>query len=248
MTMHTKRKQQPAMNFSSAVPYLFFLALIFYFNCVERSLMSPLLVSIQKEFQFSYALTTSLLVVRSFGLSISLFCNSFLATHFTHRSIVTASVFLAGASFSLLSLTTSYFQLQLGLLLFGLSAGMYFPSGMASIASLVQCKDYGKAISIHELAPNLAFITAPFIVELLLIITDWRGCLRYVGLALNVTGLRFCPLWERRGRQRDTTAICNAQATGDQTQSLDIFSSSRHHPFAGNCPILCPATLSGRSA
>ena len=191
MTMHTKRKQQPAMNFSSAVPYLFFLALIFYFNCVERSLMSPLLVSIQKEFQFSYALTTSLLVVRSFGLSISLFCNSFLATHFTHRSIVTASVFLAGASFSLLSLTTSYFQLQLGLLLFGLSAGMYFPSGMASIASLVQCKDYGKAISIHELAPNLAFITAPFIVELLLIITDWRGCLRYVGLASMLLACAF---------------------------------------------------------
>ncbi|WP_066854462.1 MFS transporter [Halodesulfovibrio spirochaetisodalis] len=181
--MQTNRPYQSALPFRTALPYLFLIALIFYFNCVERALLSPLLVSIQKEFNFSYTLTTSLLVARSLGLSVSLFSNSFLAVHFQHRHIITASVFFAGASFALLSITTTYTQLQLGLFLFGLSAGLYFPSGMTTLASLVEKNDLSKAFSIHELAPNLAFITAPFIAELLLNVTDWRGCMQYVGIA-----------------------------------------------------------------
>ena len=189
--MPTTQKRLEVLPFNSALPYLGLIALIFYFNCVERALLSPLLVSIQKEFQFSYTLTTSLLLVRSVGLSVSLFGNSFLAANFKHRHIITASVFLAGASFAMLSLTTTYLQLQIGLLLFGLSAGLYFPSGMAAIASIVDKKDYGKAVSIHELAPNLAFITAPFIVELMLGYTDWRGTLQYVGFASMLLAIFF---------------------------------------------------------
>ncbi|KAF1074732.1 nitrate/nitrite transporter [Halodesulfovibrio sp. MK-HDV] len=189
--MSTTSPQHNALPFRTAFPYLCLVALIFYFNCVERALLSPLLVSIQKEFHFSYTLTTSLLVVRSLGLSVSLFANGFLATHFTHKHIITASIFFSGASFALLSLTTTYLQLQLGLLFFGLSAGLYFPSGMATLASLVEKDDISKAFSIHELAPNLAFITAPFIVEIMLLFTDWRGAMRYVGIAAMLLAIFF---------------------------------------------------------
>ncbi|MEZ0576838.1 nitrate/nitrite transporter [Halodesulfovibrio aestuarii] len=183
--------QHSALPFRSAFPYLCFLALIFYVNSVERALLSPLLVSIQEEFHFSYTLTTSLLVIRSLGFSLSLFANSFLATHFTHRRIITASIFFVGASFTLLSTTTTYLQLQLGLLFFGLSAGLYFPSGMAMLASLVKKEDISKAFSIHELAPNLGFITAPFIVEIMLSFTDWRGTMRYMGIAAMLLAILF---------------------------------------------------------
>lgn len=189
--MSTNSPQHNALPFRTARPYLCLIALIFYFNCVERALLSPLLVSIQKEFHFSYTLTTSLLVVRSLGLSVSLFANGFLATHFTHKQIITASIFFSGASFALLSLTTTYLQLQLGLLFFGLSAGLYFPSGMATLASLVKKDDLSKAFSIHELAPNLAFITAPFIVEIMFLFTDWRGSMRYVGISAMLLAVFF---------------------------------------------------------
>lgn len=180
--MQTNQTHQGALPFRTAFPYLCLIALIFYTNCVDRALLSPLLVSIQKEFNFSYTVTTSLLVVRSLGQSFSVFSNSFLAVHFQHRNIIAASVFFTGASFVLLSMATTYTQLQLGLLLFGLSAGLYFPSGMTTLASLVKKDDLSKAFSIHELAPNLAFITAPFIVEFMLDFTDWRGCMRYAGI------------------------------------------------------------------
>lgn len=189
--MPATTKRLDVLPFNSAIPFLALITLIFYFNCVERALLSPLLVSIQKEFQFSYTLTTSLLLVRSVGLSVSLFANSFLAANFRHRDIITASVFLSGASFAVLSLTTTYLQLQIGLLLFGLSAGLYFPSGMAVVSSIVDKKDYGKAVSIHEIAPNLAFITAPFIVELMFYFTDWRGTLRYIGLLAMLLAIFF---------------------------------------------------------
>ncbi|SIO27613.1 MFS transporter [Halodesulfovibrio marinisediminis] len=192
--MTTNSTPHSALPFQKVLPYLCLLALIFYVNCVERALLSPLLVSIQKEFNFSYTLTTSLLVVRSLGLSLSLIASSFLATHITHKTIITLSIFFSGASFALLSMTTSYLQLQLGLLCFGLSAGLYFPSGMATLASMVKKEDLSKAFSIHELAPNIAFITAPFIVEIMLSFTDWRGAMRYVGIAAMLLALLFALL------------------------------------------------------
>jgi NNP family nitrate/nitrite transporter-like MFS transporter len=189
--MPTDKHYQGVLPFRTAFPYLCLIALLFYFNCVERALLSPLLVSIQQEFNFSNTVTTSLLVVRSVGLSISLLANSFLAVHCKHKHIVTASVFLAGTSFTMLSMTTTYLQLQLGLLLFGLSAGLYFPSGMATLSSLVDKKNLSKALSIHELAPNLSFISAPFIVELMLSFTDWRGTMQCVGVASMLLAVFF---------------------------------------------------------
>ena len=42
------------------------------------------------------------------------------------------------------------------------------PSAIATITSLVDKRHWGKAISVHELAPNLAFFVSPFIAEFFL--------------------------------------------------------------------------------
>jgi NNP family nitrate/nitrite transporter-like MFS transporter len=52
---------------------------------------------------------------------------------------------------------TTLWLIQCGLVVLGFAAGFYLPSAIATITSLVDKRHWGKAIAIHELAPNLAF-------------------------------------------------------------------------------------------
>jgi MFS transporter, NNP family, nitrate/nitrite transporter len=55
------------------------------------------------------------------------------------------------------------------------------PSAIATITSLVDRRHWGKAIAVHELAPNLAFFASPFIAELFLKWSSWRAALGVIG-------------------------------------------------------------------
>ena len=59
------------------------------------------------------------------------------------------------------------------------------PSAIATITSLVDKRHWGKAIAVHELAPNLAFFISPFIAELFLSWSSWRAALGILG-ALSI--------------------------------------------------------------
>jgi NNP family nitrate/nitrite transporter-like MFS transporter len=79
----------------------------------------------------------------------------------------------------------------IGVPLLGLVAGFYLPSGIATLTSLVHPKHWGKAIAIHELGPNLSFLTAPLIAEALLKWFSWRGVLALLGTVAICLGLIF---------------------------------------------------------
>jgi NNP family nitrate/nitrite transporter-like MFS transporter len=72
-----------------------------------------------------------------------------------------------------------------------MAAGLYIPSGMATITGIVSSRDLGKAIGIHELAPNLSFIIAPLIAEILLRAYSWQGVLMVLGIASMATAMVF---------------------------------------------------------
>ena len=67
-------------------------------------------------------------------------------------------------------------------------------SAIATITSLVDKRHWGKAISVHELAPNVAFFVSPFIAELFLRWASWRAALGFLGalsIAASVTFSKF---------------------------------------------------------
>jgi NNP family nitrate/nitrite transporter-like MFS transporter len=72
-----------------------------------------------------------------------------------------------------------------------MTAGLYLPSGIATLTGLVNPKDWGKAIAIHELAPNLGFVIAPLLAEALMGWFSWRGVLTVFGIASIIAGLLF---------------------------------------------------------
>ncbi len=79
-----------------------------------------------------------------------------------------------GLSLTLLSLVTTLSLLKLSFFLLGLSAGIYLPSAITTISTLFQPHQWARAFGVHELAPNLAFLVAPFYVALLLPALSWQ--------------------------------------------------------------------------
>jgi NNP family nitrate/nitrite transporter-like MFS transporter len=71
------------------------------------------------------------------------------------------------------------------------AAGFYLPSGIATVTELVSPEHWGKAIAIHELAPNLGFVTAPLLAEALLGFFSWQGVLLLIGIGSIIAGAIF---------------------------------------------------------
>ena len=89
--------------------------------------------------------------------------------------------------------------MQGGLLVLGLASGFYMPSAIATITALFDRRHWGKAIAIHELAPNLAFFLGPFVAESFLRSGSWRAALGFLGV-LSLIGLCVYCRWGRGGR------------------------------------------------
>ena len=57
------------------------------------------------------------------------------------------------------------------------------PSGMAMLTSSIPSQRWGKAIAIHELAPNFGFVAAPLISEAVMVWFSWRAVILLFGCA-----------------------------------------------------------------
>ena len=89
------------------------------------------------------------------------------------------------------SLTNDLRGVRLGLFLLGIAAGIYLPSGIATLTSLISTRHWGKAIAIHELAPNLGLVAAPVVSEALLLWVSWRAVFAVIGLSSLLVGAVF---------------------------------------------------------
>ena len=164
---------------------LYFLVVIFLLNFVSRIILSPLLPTIEKELAISHSEAGFFFFLTSGGYLVGLLSSGLLAARTQHRVAIVVST--AGVPTAML--TVAYAGdlgvMPCGLLAVGFAAGLYMPPAIATITSLVDRAHWGKAIAVHELAPNLAFFVSPFIAELFLRWASWRAALGILG-ALSV--------------------------------------------------------------
>jgi NNP family nitrate/nitrite transporter-like MFS transporter len=178
-----------------------FLTAIFYLNFVARVILGPFLPVIERELLLGHGQAGSLFFYLQLGVAAGLFCSGFLAARLTHRGTISVSAMSMGVSLIAMSFTGSLGMLRASLICVGLGAGLYLPSGIAAITSLVSEGQWGRALAIHELAPNLGFITAPLIAEALLAAVSWRGVIGVLGIV--AVGLGGCFwLWGQGGHTR----------------------------------------------
>lgn len=164
---------------------------IFFLNFSGRIILAPLVPAIENDLQVSHGAAGALFLSMSIGYFFSLLGSGYIAFRLTHRKTLLLSSFLVGLTLFGTGWGTSLWQLHLGFLTLGLSAGIYLPSGIATLTTLAGPRQWGRALAIHELAPNLSFLLAPLLAEFLMLIISWRGVLAIFGLGSMLAGAVF---------------------------------------------------------
>jgi NNP family nitrate/nitrite transporter-like MFS transporter len=169
---------------------LLILTSIFFINFISRIILSPLMPKIEAELGIAHAAAGSFFLLISTGYFITLLGSGFFSSRLTHRK----TIILSGAALGVALLGTSFigglWGIRIGMLIIGMAAGLYLPSGLATLTAIIAPRHWGKAIAIHELAPNLSFMFAPLLAEALLIWFSWRAGFVLLGLvALVLTGI-----------------------------------------------------------
>ena len=177
---------------------LLFLAGIFFLNFISRIILSPLMPTVEADLKIGHDEAGSFFFLISLGYCLGLLASGFVSSHLHHSKTILLSSMAAGGALIAVSISHNLWPIRLELVVLGIAGGLYLPSGIASITGLVTSKDWGKAIGIHELAPNLGFVSAPLLAEVLLRWTSWRGVLLTFGIASIITGLLFA-FWGRGG-------------------------------------------------
>jgi len=182
---------------------IFFLVGMAFMNVFSRVIFSPLLLTIEADFHLTHAQASSFFMLIFSGFSLAMFFSGFLSSKFTHRHIIVLSAFLCGLSLIAVSYSTSLPGIRISLFFLGMGAGLYLPSGIATVKSLVISKDLGKAMATHELGPTMGLVVAPLLVGLLSSYIPWRNLLIIAGL----TNLLMAVLFYFWGRGGDFTGL-----------------------------------------
>ena len=178
-------------GFVSFLGPVLFLTGIFFLNFMSRIIFAPLLPSIEKELTLAHGEAASLFLFIGIGYSVSTLGSSFVSSRIQHRKTIVLSAMAVGISFICIPLCTSLWSIRFGLLMLGLGAGLYLPSGIASLTAMVASRHWGKAIATHELAPNAGFFLVPLLAEGLMMWFSWRGALFFLGCCTALMGILF---------------------------------------------------------
>ncbi len=147
--------------------------------------------TIEKDLGLKHSEAGALFLLISAGYFISLTGAGLLSSCLTHRKTIILSATAVGITLLAISCTKSLTGIRFGLLILGMAAGLYLPSGIATLTSLISSRHWGKGLAIHELAPNLSFVAAPLISEALLQWFSWRGILGLIGAASVAVAVGF---------------------------------------------------------
>ncbi len=177
--------------FRSHLPSLLYLTAIFFLNFLARVALAPLMPAIERDLNVGHSEAGSFFLFISLGYCLGLLSSGFYSSRFTHRRTIILSSMAVGGSLIAVSLSHTLWSIRLGLILLGLSAGLYLSSGIVTLTAIVNSRDWGKALAVHELAPNLGFIAAPLLAEALMVWFSWREVLALLGGAAFIVGGTF---------------------------------------------------------
>jgi NNP family nitrate/nitrite transporter-like MFS transporter len=182
---------KPHETIRTALPSLFFMMATVFFVMYGRLIFAPLLVPIRADLGISTGEAARFFLWISIGYTASILFSGYLARHILHRRTIALSAFLLAVGLLVVGTASSLTVVRSGLLVLGFGAGLYPPSGVSTATSLVVDNIRGRAVALHEVGPNAAFVLAPVIASLALRITTWRGVVIGSGVTALLLSLLF---------------------------------------------------------
>lgn len=187
-------KNEKGLALRLQVAPILFLTAIFLLNFISRIELSPLVPSIEEDLGLSHGEVGSFFLYITLGYFISLIGSGFVSSRISHRMTIILSSIAVGLTLIGVCLTETAWGLGFGMFVLGLVTGLYLPSAIVTITELVHPPQWGKALAIHEIAPNLAFVMAPLVAEALMVWFSWRCVMGTLGFTSLVIGISYACL------------------------------------------------------
>jgi len=205
---------------------LLLLTSIFFLNFCGRVLFAPLMPTVETDLGIRHAQAGALFFLISIGYFLALFGSGWIAARLIHRHTILLSISTLGIILIAIAFCRSLTLLRVELFLLGMAAGLYLPSGIASLTDLVEPRHWGKTAAVHELAPNLALVGVPLVTELLLSRFSWRAAPLVFGigaLAAAAAFARFSRIGSFSGRPPDLKAFRDLLSRPDLWKMMVLF-------------------------
>jgi NNP family nitrate/nitrite transporter-like MFS transporter len=193
--------ENPKAPFCRVIPALLLLASVFLLNFISRIIFSPLLPEIQQDMQLAHSVAGSFFLFISAGYFISILLSGTVSSRLGHKWTIVVSAVGCGLMLSIVGFCTSVIAMRIAMFCLGYAAGLYLRSGLATITRLVAPAYLARGVAIHELAPNIGFVTAPLLSGIMLYYFSWREGLQILGLILGGMGLIYALSGKGNGRK-----------------------------------------------
>jgi NNP family nitrate/nitrite transporter-like MFS transporter len=136
----------------------------------------------------------SIFLAASIGYFISSLGSGFVASRINHRGTLILTLFMAALALLVCITVTSLWTIRVAMLTLGIAAGFHLPSNIATITAMVSRQDWGKALSIQQMAPPLALVLGPLLTVAISAYYSWRiplGGIAVITLIVAFLLLRF---------------------------------------------------------
>lgn len=199
--MTSKRPDNTVRGIRANLPTILFLVFVLFFLFTARIIYSPLLLSIEESLGLGHAEAASFFLFITIGYAGMMIFSGFVAAAIGHRNTIVLAVLFVILGLIAVSLSSSLWGMRAALILVGVGAGLYFPSGIPTLTALVEGREEGKALAIHEIGPNLGFILSPIGAVFALRFMNWKAVLFVVACIGAVAGVLFS-IFARGGKFR----------------------------------------------
>jgi predicted MFS family arabinose efflux permease len=177
------------MPFRAVVGTVILITLLFFFTFLSRFIFSPLMPTISQDIPISSGQVGTLFLLGAIGMLFGSGLAGVISARLNHRGATLLSVFgmmaiLVGASFA-----GSVWGMRVVFIALGVLAGFQMPSSVAIITAIVKPDEWGRALSVQQMAPPLSLVVGPLIAAAFLTVFTWNTTLLWVAGIGAVLGL-----------------------------------------------------------
>ncbi len=170
---------------------ILFIAILFFLGFISRFIFAPLMPIIEQEQGLTHSQAGSLFLMISLGFFVAQICSGFLSSRINHRGNLIVSGIGVGLALLIYNFSNSLWVIRGIMIMLGMAAGLHLPSAIATITAMVKREDWGKALSVHQVAPPTSLILGPLLAAVLLQFLPWRDILTCIGIVSIIVTVVF---------------------------------------------------------
>lgn len=160
--------------FTTVIWSILLLTSLFFLTFMSRFIFAPLMPSIEHELGLTHAQAGSIFLSGSIGYFISSLGSGFVASRINHKGTLILTLFIAPLALLVCISVASLWAIRVAMLVLGIAAGLHLPSNIATITAMVSRQDWGKALSVQQMAPPLALVLGPLLTVAISAYFSWR--------------------------------------------------------------------------